>query len=97
MYASYHVPSVVFWICSTCVNATDMSGLTRYSKLGGWLLNWPPSNSSIFESTLCQETVGWEGAILAIKDVMRRKKGWVLDVLALTNEVPKETTLLFLL
>jgi hypothetical protein len=51
-----------------------MSGLTRYSKLGGWLLNWPPSNFSIFGSTLSKETVGLEGAILAIKDFMRCKQ-----------------------
>ena len=60
--ASIQAPFVSFWICMTWAKTAVLSSLTRYSTVGGWLLNWPPRVLSADEMASSNEMVGVEDA-----------------------------------
>ena len=61
--ASNQAPVSAFSIWTTRVNATELSSLTKYSRVAGWSLNFPWSVCSAEEMACSTVIVGVEDAI----------------------------------
>ena len=98
MNASNQAPVSSFWICMTCVRASEPSFLATNSSVGGCSLNVPESAASAFAIASSREIVGVvEGTDAVRNQSVRAPRNAMTDLLGLTNEEPNETTLLALL
>ena len=97
--ASYHMACESSRTCTTCVRATEPSCFATNSSFVGCWLYFAPSSLSALEIASAAET---EGVVEGTLAVARRRQQGVTgknlnNAQGLTNEEPKETTLLALL